>query len=175
MKKYRVESYVKMNDEHRGTEIRECYECESYIMSKSNGFAAIRLDTVNSVNGKKKTEFKRGKYVYTESYPHWAEFEVIVYENETNKIVSRWGNTVEVQETEPTKTEPQETEPAITLNSLAPILKSRRGDIQFAIVYDSANNTDLENGCSIEYAVKNYGEREIKRIEALGNNLLITL
>jgi hypothetical protein len=63
----------------------------------------------------------------------------------------------------------------LTLNALAPVLRSRRGAIQFAIVYDSASNTDLENGCSVEYAVMNYGGREVKRIEAFENNLLITL
>lgn len=169
MKKYRVESYVKLND---GQVIKECYECESYTPGKSNGFAAIRLDTVNSVNGNKRREFTRGKYVYTESYPHWEEFEVIVYENATNEVINKWGNAAEAQEAEPT----QEAEPrVITLNDLSPVLKSRRGDVQFAIVYDSASNTDLENGCSIEYAVNYYGNREVKRIEAFENNLLITI
>lgn len=61
------------------------------------------------------------------------------------------------------------------LNTLKPILFSSRGNIQFAIVYDSNKHADVENGCSIEYAVKNYGECEVKHIEAFENQLVITI
>ena len=39
------------------------------------------------------------------------------------------------------------------LKELKSILRSNRGSVQFAIVYDSKTNTDIENGCSIDYAV----------------------
>ena len=61
------------------------------------------------------------------------------------------------------------------LKDLKSVLCSRTGSIQFAIVYDSKTNTDIENGCSVEYAVKTHGEREVIRIEAFENQLLITL
>jgi hypothetical protein len=61
------------------------------------------------------------------------------------------------------------------LKELQSVLRSRRGGIQSAIVYDSASNTDLENGCSVEYAVEHYGDSEVQRIEAFENNLLITI
>ena len=61
------------------------------------------------------------------------------------------------------------------LKELKQILYSRRDNIQFAIVYDSKLNTDVENGCSIEYAIKHYCEKEIKHIEAFENQLVITI
>lgn len=61
------------------------------------------------------------------------------------------------------------------LKDLKSVLYSTRGYIQFAIVYDRVNNTDLENGCSIEYAVKKYGDRTVYHIEAFENQLIITV
>ena len=61
------------------------------------------------------------------------------------------------------------------LNELKTVLYSDRGHIQFAIVYDSATNADIENGCSIEYAINQYGEKEIKHIQAFENQLVITI
>lgn len=61
------------------------------------------------------------------------------------------------------------------IKDLKDILYSNRGNIQFAIVWDIYNNVDIENGCSIEYAVETYGERELLRIEAVGNHLLLTI
>ena len=61
------------------------------------------------------------------------------------------------------------------LKELKSILYSSRGSVQFAIVYDQEKNTDLASGCSIDYAVKEYGERELKRIEAFENQLLIII
>ena len=59
------------------------------------------------------------------------------------------------------------------LSELKNILYSNRGSVQFAIVYDSKTNTDIENGCSIDYAVKTHGDKEVKRIAAFENQLLI--
>ena len=61
------------------------------------------------------------------------------------------------------------------LKDLEKVLYSTRGNVQFAIVYDQQKNTDLVAGCSIDYAVKEYGDRELKRIEAFENQLLLTI
>lgn len=50
------------------------------------------------------------------------------------------------------------------LKDLSSILYSKTGNIQFAIVYDYENNRELEHGCSIDYAVANYGDYKVKRI-----------
>ncbi len=61
------------------------------------------------------------------------------------------------------------------LKDLSTVLRSNRGSVQFAIVYDSKTNTDIEQGCSIEYAVAHHGDKEVRRIEAFENQLLITV
>ena len=57
------------------------------------------------------------------------------------------------------------------LKELKSVLCSNRGSVQFAIVYDSKTNTDIENGCSIDYAVQTHGDKEVIRIEAFENQL----
>lgn len=52
------------------------------------------------------------------------------------------------------------------VKDLKSVIFSQTGNIQLCIVYDIANNVDLENGCSVEYAYEHYGEREVKRISA---------
>lgn len=52
------------------------------------------------------------------------------------------------------------------LKDLKPIIFSTTGCLQLCIVYDRANNVDLENGCSAEYAFKHYGEREVYNVSA---------
>ncbi len=61
------------------------------------------------------------------------------------------------------------------LKELKGIMHSSTGRIQWAIVYDLMENKDLENGCSIEYAIENYGEKEIKNIQADGDCLVLTI
>lgn len=61
------------------------------------------------------------------------------------------------------------------LKELKQILYSRRDYIQSTIVYNSETNEDVENGCSIEYAIKHYGEKEVKHIEVFENQLVITI
>ena len=53
------------------------------------------------------------------------------------------------------------------LKDLAPVAYSLTGDIQSCIVYDCHENIDLETGCSIEYAIKHYGDRDLHRISSL--------
>ena len=61
------------------------------------------------------------------------------------------------------------------LKELKSVLRSNRGSVQFAIVYDNKTNTDIESGCSIDYAVEKHGDKEVIRIEAFENQLLITV
>lgn len=53
------------------------------------------------------------------------------------------------------------------LKDLAPVAYSLTGGIQSCIVYDFSENIDLETGCSIEYAIKHYGDRGLHRISSL--------
>ena len=61
------------------------------------------------------------------------------------------------------------------LKDLKSVLWSSRGGICETIVYDYDSNQDLEFGCSVEYAVKKYAEKEVRRIEAQDNFLVITI
>lgn len=63
----------------------------------------------------------------------------------------------------------------MTLTSLKSILYSTRGTIQSCVVYDMDNNIDLLDGCSIEHAIQQYGEAEVKHIQAYNNDLIITI
>lgn len=59
------------------------------------------------------------------------------------------------------------------LSDLKDVLNSQHGDMQFAIVYDVDNREDIENGCSVEYAIKNYGDCELVRISADKGNVVL--
>lgn len=50
------------------------------------------------------------------------------------------------------------------LNSMKGILRSSIGEIQTCVVWDSTNLEDIANGCSVEYAIKTYGDRPLDRI-----------
>ena len=64
----------------------------------------------------------------------------------------------------------------IKLKKLKSILYSvHGGGMQFAIVYDYNKRTDLANGCSVEYAIKQFGDYTVKRISAENDNLIITV
>lgn len=63
----------------------------------------------------------------------------------------------------------------IRLGDLKSILYSRHGSTQEAIVYDLETNTDLEDDCYVDYAVKAYADRIVKRITADGDKLVITI
>ena len=49
------------------------------------------------------------------------------------------------------------------LKELNSILCSNAGSIQMALIYDLDNNKDLARG-TIEYAIKEYGDKEVVRI-----------
>lgn len=61
------------------------------------------------------------------------------------------------------------------VKELKSVLYSLRGCVQFAIVYDYTQNADLVSGCSVEYAIKEYGERELHRISASDNLIIISV
>lgn len=61
------------------------------------------------------------------------------------------------------------------LKVLQSVLYSTRDSIQFAIVYDSKSNIDIENGCSVECAIQQHGDKEVKHIQAFENQLVITI
>ena len=48
-------------------------------------------------------------------------------------------------------------------------------DVQFVIIWDSSTCKDLLNGCSFEYALKEYGDAEVKRVSAYENKLVIEI
>jgi hypothetical protein len=61
------------------------------------------------------------------------------------------------------------------LKELSGILYSTRNCVQFAIIYDHNTNTDIENGCTIDFAIREHGDKEVKQIQAFVNQLLITV
>ena len=61
------------------------------------------------------------------------------------------------------------------IKSLKKVIHSSTGSMQFSIVYDSQKKADVESGCSVEYVIKNYGEKELKRLEAFENQLIFII
>lgn len=66
------------------------------------------------------------------------------------------------------------------LKDLAPILASECGDISWAYVYVrdpsfAEGYLCLADGCSVEYAVKQYGDRVVERIKGYQDMLCIRL
>ena len=62
------------------------------------------------------------------------------------------------------------------LKKLNKVIFSRgMADVQFVIIWDSATCKDLLNGCSYEYALKEYGDAEVKRITAYEDKLVFEI
>ena len=61
------------------------------------------------------------------------------------------------------------------LKELEDILYSQRGYVQFATVYDAEQEADIASGCTIDWAVKTFAEKEVVHIQAAGNQLIITV
>ena len=59
------------------------------------------------------------------------------------------------------------------VKDLSAIRWSVTGNIQFAILYDTHANADIGAGCSVEYAIKHYGDWNLDRITADGNNIVL--
>lgn len=60
------------------------------------------------------------------------------------------------------------------LKELKTILYSSRDNVQFAVIYDSKTNVDIAEG-AIDNIVSDHGEKEVIRIEAYKNALIITV
>ena len=60
------------------------------------------------------------------------------------------------------------------LKELKSILYSSRDNVQLAIVYDRKTNVDIDEG-TIDNIVSDHGEKEVTRIEAYKNKLVITV
>jgi hypothetical protein len=61
------------------------------------------------------------------------------------------------------------------LKELKSILYSNVGDVIFASVYDYEKNVEIDRGASIEYIIENHGEKEVKRITADSDIVVITV
>ena len=61
------------------------------------------------------------------------------------------------------------------LKDLSTVLRSTTGAMQEAIVYDLDIAQDLASGCSVDYAVKHYGDMELERITAYWHCLVLSV
>lgn len=61
------------------------------------------------------------------------------------------------------------------LKDLSPVLRSTTGAMQEAVVYDLDTAQDLAAGCSVDYAVKHYGDLTLDRITAYGHCLVLSV
>ena len=61
------------------------------------------------------------------------------------------------------------------IKDLKSVLYSSTGSIQFAVLYDSELNKDIVQGSSIDYIVHNYGEKDLKHIQAFEDQLILTI
>lgn len=59
------------------------------------------------------------------------------------------------------------------LHELAFCLRSITGAVQLCAVYDISEGKDLADGCSVDYAVKNYANYYLDRITAYGDYLVL--
>ena len=60
------------------------------------------------------------------------------------------------------------------LKNLKPVLHSNRGNVQMAVIWDSQTGSDLADG-TIDFLVEEYGDLQVKRIEAQDNQLILTV
>lgn len=61
------------------------------------------------------------------------------------------------------------------IKDLKGIIRSGHGDIQSTIIWSIRERKDIINGCSIEYAIKNYGELEMENVRAFDDNIVISV
>lgn len=61
------------------------------------------------------------------------------------------------------------------LGELKSVLYSSIGDIQSVIIYSRTEHKEIKNGCSAEYAIKNYGEKELLQIQAANNDIVLII
>lgn len=61
------------------------------------------------------------------------------------------------------------------VNGLKSVLFSSIDNIQSVIIYSRTECKEIENGCSAEYAIKNYGEKDLLRIQATNNSIVLII
>lgn len=61
------------------------------------------------------------------------------------------------------------------LKELKSILYSTHGGIQWATLWSTTTGEDIINGCSVDYAVKNYPEALVVRILAIDDTLVFEI
>lgn len=61
------------------------------------------------------------------------------------------------------------------LKELGSVLYSVCGHVQFATLWSTVTGDDIITGCSIDYAVKNYPEVEVRRIVADDFTLILEI
>lgn len=61
------------------------------------------------------------------------------------------------------------------VNELKNVLFSSIGNIQSVIIFSVAERKEIKNGCSAEHAIKHYGEKELLRIQADNNSIVLTI
>lgn len=61
------------------------------------------------------------------------------------------------------------------VNELKSVLFSSIDNIQSVIIYSGTEHKEIINGCSAEYAIKNYGDKELLRIQADNNSIVLTI
>ena len=61
------------------------------------------------------------------------------------------------------------------LKDYTDVIYSTRDFVVFVIIYDTATRKDVLFNCTIECAIEEYGEREVKRIIPEDNELVICI
>lgn len=61
------------------------------------------------------------------------------------------------------------------LKDLTDIIYSTRNNITFVTIYSRNEGKDILSDSTIEYAIEEYGEREVKRIYPEDNTLIIII
>lgn len=61
------------------------------------------------------------------------------------------------------------------LEELKSVLYSIIDEVQWVIVYSGTERKDIINACSAEYAIKNYGEKELLRIQAYNDKIVLII
>lgn len=92
MKKYFVEVKITFTTKDGRDESTKLYECNDFAFAKNWTGNCIRLEDVNSVkiskSGKEtRKQQSRGLYITVDCMSHWDANTVVVYDNETKKVV----------------------------------------------------------------------------------------
>ena len=59
------------------------------------------------------------------------------------------------------------------IKDLKGIAYSVHGLLQWAVLYDYTSQTDIVSGCTVDHIIKEYGELELTRIQAVNDELVL--